>query len=388
MTKRRRADASLAPERQRITQFFGKGGGGGLDAFLAPATDNHRAERRPVAQCEPDWRPRSLCEMAVCEPQLAALRGWFAGVRERPALVLSGPIGCGKTTLVRLLCEEHGLRPVELNGSLDRSRTAIRDTVGEAARHDCDGRTVVIVEDMDCISNGGEASGVAELARVMKSTKTPIVCVSNNPKFAYSRLKNLAVHVCLPRPDQLSVAAALERVCGSSVPTQYLVQIAQSCGGDVRQAVTHLQALVRLAKHTGVVPEEHMVRRVCATGSVDRELSAFELASRLFARQPTGQRSNLSDPMLAMIVHENLSHVARGCGSIAYALECISHADAMGAKVESALVDFLRVDAPALAVAADTREGKIGAMRFPKITSNSTRCSADPYERFYKGLLS
>ena len=57
-----------------------------------------------------------------------AIMQWLL-VRDKPAILLLGPPGIGKTTLALRTFRQAGLRPIEFNASHTRSGTSFRKTI-------------------------------------------------------------------------------------------------------------------------------------------------------------------------------------------------------------------------------------------------------------------
>lgn len=79
------------------------------------------------------YRPKSLDHIAL-DPQTRNLIAAFLEKSDIPHLLLSGPPGCGKTTVARLLIASLKWDVMSLNASKDRGIEIIRDRVGTFAK--------------------------------------------------------------------------------------------------------------------------------------------------------------------------------------------------------------------------------------------------------------
>lgn len=396
-------DPRSAGRSRHIATFFKKVT---LDEFWeSDRKRSNRAARTLAKQrVAADHTPHRLADMALSEAGLAAVEQLRAWLREalalccneaaqvksvRRAMLLTGGIGVGKSLAVRLVATELGARVVTVDAGLDRSPTALQEMVGDTARHyKRDESLVILVENVDGLSSGGDRSGVAELARIVASpqTRVPIVCVCTDPKFAQTRLHcRLLAMLTLPPPDDLAVTAALARAAPEVAEAQ-LLQLASTCRGDMRQAWYRLDALLALAGRMGVAsPDAALVGRVCSNGTVDRELTVFEKAAALFRGEVVPQLGGSDLSMLGQVVFENYARIGsvEACADrramaaqldrLAEAGDLMSLGDAYTCLHEDDLaIDELQADLacrlPAFLCRPSASTTALPALRFPSAT--------------------
>ena len=120
-----------------------------------------------------DWteryRPKSARELegndAARKRISIWLESWKSGVPEKRGLLLAGPPGIGKTSIVRATAEDHGWIVIELNASDARNAASIRRAAGGGASNftfSLDGtfdmggdrKTLILLDEVDHLHGG------------------------------------------------------------------------------------------------------------------------------------------------------------------------------------------------------------------------------------------
>lgn len=126
-------------------------------------------------------------------------------VNARAALI-SGPPGIGKTSAARIVCAQLGYEVVEQNASDVRNKGAIEHAIKDLSMNKtldyfsvsgvkkaennenalaaaigglASQKSVIIMDEVDGVG-AGDRGGIAALIKVIKSCKTPIICICND----------------------------------------------------------------------------------------------------------------------------------------------------------------------------------------------------------------
>jgi replication factor C subunit 1 len=168
------------------------------------------------------------------------------------AILLSGPPGIGKTTVATLIAREFNYDVLELNASDTRNKKDVGDHLSDAVLSRAiaaDGSTslrrrLVVMDEVDGMG-GSDRGGVAELIRIIKLSKTPIVCICNDRMS--TKIRSLANHcfdLKVKRPTKQQIAARLVSIAqkeGMTVDTNAAEMLVEQVGNDIRQAVNSMQ---------------------------------------------------------------------------------------------------------------------------------------------------
>lgn len=168
------------------------------------------------------------------------------GLHMRAAL-LSGPPGIGKSTMATLIAKSLGYDVVETNASDARSQKAL-GSLSFDSKSICDfGSTTnkcVVMDEVDGMG-GGDRGGAAELIKLIKRSKVPIVCICNDRQSTKIKsLANSCLDLRLKRPMKMTIAKRLVQIAekeGVSVELNAAELLAESCGNDIRQCLNALQ---------------------------------------------------------------------------------------------------------------------------------------------------
>ena len=186
------------------------------------------------------YSPKTVKDLIGHSSVCSQVAQWLS-LTVRPAgergLLLTGPPGIGKSTLIRVVAKELGYHIAESNASDARTASVLRGQIALGMRRLR--KEVIVMEEAD----GCDRGGAAELAQLIVKSPTPIICVANDAR-AVASLAKVCLHVKVARPTKTVIAAAMEVIAKKervSVTRQELEAMVEASGNDIRAVLNALQ---------------------------------------------------------------------------------------------------------------------------------------------------
>jgi replication factor C large subunit len=226
------------------------------------------------------YRPRKLSEYVGQEDAKETFLGWISNWKPGKAMMLHGPPGVGKTSLVEAYAAENKLDLIETNASDFRSAAQLKATLTSSVTQQSLFKRgkIFLIDEADGISGYEDKGGVGEMIDMIKSTAHPIVLVANDPY--NQKLRNLRQHCELVQfkkiaswdmQRKLNEIAAKENL---KIPKEAIAMIARKSQGDMRSAINDLQTVAGDDKHDYESMQD--------VGAREREVNIFEALRTIF----------------------------------------------------------------------------------------------------------
>ena len=162
-------------------------------------------------------------------------------------LLLYGPTGTGKSTVVYTIAKELNYEIVEINSSQKRNKEGILEVLGNSLKQQSlfhKGK-IILIDDIDAISGTKDRGCIPAITSLITKTKYPILFTSTDPwvdKLSALRKKTQLIE--FQKIPKLKIIAKLQYIASQEkieFDTKDIKQIAEKSEGDIRAAINDLQ---------------------------------------------------------------------------------------------------------------------------------------------------
>jgi len=201
------------------------------------------------------YRPTTIKEIIGNEEAKTLFINWLENKRPtKKAVLLYGPPGVGKTTLVNAAAREYNFKIIEMNASDTRSEKAVNRIAAPATSFtgldkfssEVKGN-MLFLDEVDGIAGNEDRGGVNAIMKIIENTRTPIIMAANDPDLEKLRpLKKICLIIKFQQARIPLIIMALKKICEQEHITyefEALEKIALNSQGDVRSAINDLQGL-------------------------------------------------------------------------------------------------------------------------------------------------
>lgn len=290
------------------------------------------------------YRPRTIEDVVNQEDAKNAFLNWLENwgkPGQKKAVLLHGPAGCGKTSLVEAVARSKGYQLFEMNASDFRRKSDIESIAKIAAQTSglTSKRKIILLDEVDGINARADEGGIEAIIELINVSKNPIVMTANNP---YSKnllpLRQNVLEIPMKRLSETHVVTALKKICGAEkieCSDEALREIAKRSEGDLRSAINDLQAV---AETHGKVTLD-LVKSLATYR--DRQYAPYEALQRLFNAKYVFQAkdaltsTDLDYDELFLWLNEHIPTYYEDPEEVARAYEALSRADVYYGRIKS-----------------------------------------------------
>ena len=262
------------------------------------------------------------------------LKDWSIG--SKPLLLL-GPAGVGKTTLVKAAANQFGFDLIELNASDTRTKDRLESIVKPLLSNASitSEKVLLFLDEVDGLSGSADRGGLNVILSLAKHARIPIALAAN--KEQSSIIKDLS-KVCKvvrfkhipPRLVELYLDHILKQE-KASIDIGMKISIVRESKGDIRSVLNSAELAVlgfKAYEHVASKVEIHdAINRFFNASSIDEAIEALRSAEGFYYDQRFyyNQESRRLDKLMALF--SSMINAINSIDDLAYALDRLSYAD-------------------------------------------------------------
>ncbi len=270
------------------------------------------------------YRPKKYAEIIGQEDAVNSIKLFLKEFPKKKALLIHGPPGTGKTSLVHAAATENNLEILELNSSDLRNKAKLEISLAPATEQKSlfKKSKILLMDEVDGVT-GTDKGGIPELIKLIETTKFPIIMTCNDvwqSKLSPIRAKSKIIEMkLLDIGIIVSILAKIAESENLNKEPKFLKLIAIKSQGDMRAALNDLQSYSSIKDLTVDTEEKR-----------DLEESIFNILRRLFKERAPFldlfDSTSLSLDEILLWIEENIPKEYRN-EALAKAYHSLSNAD-------------------------------------------------------------
>ncbi len=250
------------------------------------------------------YRPKKYGDFIEQKKSVEEVKNFLEYFPNKKALILYGPAGTGKTSMVLAAANESDLEILELNASDLRNRQSLEEKLKPATEQKAlfkKGK-IILMDEVDGVT-GTDIGGIPELVKLINSTRFPVIMTCNDvwqSKLAPVRAKSKLVEFKpISIAGIISYLASVAKFEELDKDLLFFRKLATKAQGDLRAAINDLESY-SLAEDLDVDEKDKR----------DIEENIFNILSRLFKERKDFldlfEKSSLSLDQIFLWIEENI----------------------------------------------------------------------------------
>ena len=284
------------------------------------------------------YRPTTVAMLVGNEEAIGKFIDWlkqWTSKRKpaKPACLLVGPPGVGKTTLARVAGNNLHFRILEMNASDVRTEKAIEAVLGpsrvsaalDSFSSDVRGN-LILIDEVDGVFGREDRGGLGAILSIVEESPVPIVLTANNvenDRFVDLMKACFVVPLVEIRPRLLvSLMSYILSQENKALASKIVREIARTTHGDIRSAINDLQGAVAVgfrearSRRTHDLTEKDTLKGLFGSPDVGRARRALNESEIPLYRD-----------QLLLLLHDILPYVFTSPGNLAKAYDTLSRVD-------------------------------------------------------------
>jgi len=257
---------------------------------------------------------------------------------EISAVLLEGPPGIGKTSIVYAMANDFNMEVIETNASDTRTKDALENKLKETtkSRGIMDFITeskekLILIDEVDGIYGTRDRGAVPTILDLIQNTQFPIIMCSNEYKQAlqplYNKIRKFEVHRLSDEETMKITQTILKRENITIVKKSDLELIIKKNNGDLRGVVNDLQGIAQGSTQEDNTELIYSLRRGSIEAIFELIRDLFQNVSTLSEARDLTNKSDVDYNFLYRWVNENLPSFIKINKDLVKAYENLSIAD-------------------------------------------------------------
>ncbi len=295
------------------------------------------------------YRPKSIRDMAkpvakvnrqkidLIDELIKFIKNFKKDSKEK-AILLEGPPGIGKTSVVYAIANDLNMQVIETNASDTRTQRSLKRKLDEAskARDMMDfisksKNKIILIDEIDGIYGVSDKGAIPTVLEIMTNSEFPIIMIANEYKRSlnpiYKKVKKFEVQ---PLSEE-SVIKILEKILKKENIHDFkpkdLISITQKNKGDLRASINDLQGLMQGGRSAESLRNIDELQRDTSEVIFSLIRSLFTEVKTLIDAKRLLDKSDVDYSLLYRWVNENLPKYINLNDELVEAFENISTAD-------------------------------------------------------------
>jgi len=216
------------------------------------------------------YRPKSIKEMAkplakvnkqkvdLIDELIKFIKNYKKDSVEK-AVLLEGPTGIGKTSVIYAIANDLNMKVIETNASDTRTQKSLKRKLNEASKaRDMmnfivkSKKKLILIDEIDGIYGVSDRGAIPTVIDIMKNSEFPIIMVANEYKNSLNPIYKIVRKFEVQPLSEDAVIKILEKILKKENIHDYnpkdLVSIAKKNNGDLRASINDLQGLMQGGK--------------------------------------------------------------------------------------------------------------------------------------------
>lgn len=190
--------------------------------------------------------PKNRGEIYGKEDEIKAIESFIRNYKSG-ALIIHGPVGIGKTSILYALAREIGYEIIELNASDSRNKDSIKSILGNSSQQMslfAKGK-IILVDEAECLSGNADRGAMQEVSKLIDNSKWPVLITINdiNSEKISDLRKKCDIIDFGSRDDLNKLLIKAADINGIGYSSEAIDALARLSGSDVRAALNDLQTL-------------------------------------------------------------------------------------------------------------------------------------------------